>query len=102
MDTQHRLRIAHKGAGAGSEVHKGAVMLFCVAVVAVCFAAPLLLTLPKTLDAAERPAPTPVEPASEHAPEAPYHERYPVQGTSDWTDTLEETELAAWRLRSSD
>ena len=100
MDIRHRLYLAREGGA--SDTRNDAVILFCVGVVAVCFAAPLLLTLPQTLDAAERPVAASIERAASGASEAPDHERYPVQATSDWVDSLEETELAVWRQRASD
>ena len=112
MDTKYRLHIAPKDT-AEKSVPKiqtgGPITLFCAAVIGVCFAAPLLLSLPQTLDAAVSPAPpiretmgqTAFQDATGGAPEPTFHERHPVQATDSWVDTLEESELATWRLRSS-
>jgi hypothetical protein len=102
MNASQELHIARKEGDARSDVHTDAVMLFCVGVVAICFAAPLLLTLPQTLDAAERPVSAWVGPAPDETSQAPFHERYSMQPTSDWADSLDEGELAAWRQRASD
>jgi hypothetical protein len=113
MDTRYRLHIAPKdnAEGAVPEIHTGSpITLFCAAVIGVCFAAPLLMTLPQTLDAAASPAPllretmdqAALQAAMGAAPEPTFHERYPVPPAGSWVDTLEESELAAWRLRASD
>ena len=102
MDARNRLHVAGKNAGGISEKKNAVVVLFCIAVVALCFVVPLLLTLPRTLDAAERTAPRAVETSSTHASEVPFHERYKVQGTEAWVDTLEETDVATVRRRASD
>ena len=81
---------------AGDTVRKGetrvvVILLFALAV-AMCLVAPLLFTWPEALDAAASPAPAVQDGA--RAPSA--------QATSDGVDSLNEKELATWRLRSSD
>ena len=75
-----------------------AVVLLCVALIVTALCTPLLVTLPRTLDAAVRPM-IPVGEASatesslsEHSSDAP----------DSWVDTLEEGEIARWRMRASD
>ena len=113
MDTRYRLHIAPKDTAAGAvpEIQTGGpITLFCAALIAVCFAAPLLMSLPQTLDAVASPTPliretigqAALQTATGATPEPTFHERYPVQGATSWVDTLEESELAAWRLHSSD
>ena len=112
----HEIQAAHRTRrtplkGAVPEIETGGpITLFCAAVIGVCFAAPLLFSLPQTLDAAVSPAPLIRETmgqavsqgATGAAPEPTFHERHPLQATDSWVDTLEESELATWRLRSSD
>ena len=113
MDTKYRLHIAPKDTAEGSvpEIQTGGpITLFCAALIGVCFAAPLLFSLPQTLDAAVSSAPliretmgqAALQGATGGAPEPTFHERHPLQATDSWVDTLEESELATWRLRSSD
>ena len=113
MDTKYRLHIAPKDTAEGAvpEIETGGpITLLCAAVIAACFAAPLLLTLPQTLDAAGAPAPLIRETIGEAAfqaatgavPESTFHERHPAPATAAWVDRLEESELATWRQRASD
>lgn len=90
-------------AGAVPEVQtSGVTMIVCAALVAVCFAAPLVLTLPQALDAAASPAPTLREAIVAASTQVPFHEQYPVQPTTNWVDSLDESGLAQWRMRASD
>ena len=87
MYTKPNLQIATKepSAGAIPEIESGGVtMAVCVAIVGVCFAAPLFLTLPQAMDAAASPAPAPVivEAGAPAAFGPTMHERYPVKATS--------------------
>jgi hypothetical protein len=78
------------------------VMLICITLMFVALAAPLLLTLPRTLDAAQSPAPAMTMPTPASVSEPAFHERHAPQGTTSWSDSLEESALATWRLRYSD
>jgi hypothetical protein len=100
----------HNDAGAIAEVRTGsAIMLFCVGVIGLSFGVPLLMTLPQMLDAAASAPPLiqdtlraataqPLTAASEPT----FHERHALKATDSWADTLDESQLAAWRMRSSD
>ena len=79
----------------------GLTMIVCALLVAVCFAAPLLLSLPHAMDAAASPAPT-ISEAVGVAAVPTFHERHPVQAGVDWVDSLEQAEIAQWRMRASD
>lgn len=112
MDTKYKLHLRPEDSDAGAvpEIRTGgAITLFCVAVIGLSFGAPLLVTLPQMLDAVASAPPLiddtlraatsqPLAPA----PEPTFHERYPSQATGSWIDTLEESELATWRMRASD
>ena len=105
MTNKANLRIAATDASAGAvpDVETGPITVVVGALlVAVCFAAPLLLTLPQTMDAAASAGPSIREVAVTAAPEATFHERYPGQPSVDWTDSLDESSLAEWRMRASD
>ena len=69
---------------------EGLTMILGALVVMMCFAAPLLLTLPQTLDAAARPIPMISEAVAADAPAGTFHERYPVKAGADWADSMEE------------
>lgn len=71
-------------------------------VVLACFAAPLFLTLPDTMDSAARPRPLISEAGAADVREATFHERHPAQAGVEWTDTLDEAAVAQWRMRASD
>ena len=71
-------------------------------VVLACFAAPLFLTLPDTMDSAVRPPALIGEAGAADIRELTFHERHPAQSGVEWTDTLDEAGLAQWRSRSSD
>ena len=93
MNTKPNLQIATKDASAGAipEIESGGVtMAVCVAIVAVCFAAPLFLTLPQAMDAAASPAPVLIEAAAPAADGQTFHERYPVKAAlpSDPVETF--------------
>ena len=104
MDTRYRLHIFPKSTGEGAvpKVSRGPLTLLFVTLMILALAAPLLLTLPRTLDAAVSPPPAATAPASTGTSERPFHERHPVQATTSWEDSLEQTELATWRARASD
>ena len=85
MNTKPNLQIATKepAAGATPEIESGGVtMAVCVAIVGVCFAAPLFLTLPQAMDAAASPAPVIVEAGTAGVAGPTMHERYPVKEAS--------------------
>ncbi len=71
-------------------------------IVLACFAAPLFLTLPDTMDSAARSRPLISEASAADVREATFHERYPAQSGVEWTDTLDEAGLAQWRTRATD
>lgn len=71
-------------------------------VVLACFAAPLFLTLPETMDSAARPRALIGEARASDVREPTFHERHPAQAGVQWTDTLDEGGLAQWRARTSD
>ena len=106
MDTRYRLHIFPKSAGEGAvpKVSRSPLTLLFVTLMILALAAPLLLTLPRTLDAAVSPsAAANAAPAAAAAdPGRPFHEQYPAQATTSWEDSLEQTELATWRARASD
>jgi hypothetical protein len=77
-------------------------MLLCITLMILAVSAPLLVTLPQTLEAAASPAPAVALPSSSQSGEPAFHQRYPTDATTSWSDSLDETELAAWRMRSSD
>ena len=85
MNTKPNLQIATQDSSAGAipEIESGGVtMAVCVAIVAVCFAAPLFLTLPQAMDAAASPVPVIVEAGAAPADGQTFHERYPVKATA--------------------
>ena len=93
MNTKPNLQIATKepSAGAIPEIESGGVtMAVCVAIVAVCFAAPLFLTLPQAMDAAASSAPVIAEGGASGLGGPTMHERYPVKATSlpEWVETF--------------
>lgn len=71
-------------------------------VVLACFAAPLFLTLPETMDSAARPRPLISEAGAADVREPTFHERHAGQAGVEWTDTLDQAGLAQWRMRVSD
>ncbi|HYH43808.1 MAG TPA: hypothetical protein VD867_17700 [Burkholderiales bacterium] len=78
-------------AGSAPESKKeGLTMIVGALVVMMCFAAPLLLTLPQTMDAAARPIPMIGEAVAADAPTGTFHERHPVKAGADWADSMEE------------
>lgn len=113
MDTRCNLHIAPRdnAEGAVPELEAdGMITLFFVGVVVVCFAAPLLMSLPQMLDAAASPAPliretmdqAALQAAAGGAPGPTFNERHPVMVPGPWIDMHGESALATWRLRSSD
>ena len=106
MNTKASLHIATNNDGAERATREpraeGLTILIGALVVMTCFAAPLLLTLPKAMDAAAKPTPLISEAAAADFTGPAFHERYQVQASQDWVDSLEETELAQWRMRASD
>ena len=105
MDTKYRLHVSPEDTGAGAvpDVDSRSPMaLLFITLMILALAAPLLLTLPQTLDAAVSPPPAATALRPTPAAERPFHERYPVQATTSWEDSLEQTELATWRARASD
>ena len=85
-------------AGAIAETETGATMLVCALLVATCFAAPIFLTLPETMDTAVN-----VPPATGRLARAmPGHEREPAPPTLVRTGALDERALETWRLRATD
>jgi len=85
MYTKPNLQIATEepSAGAIPEIESGGVtMAVCVAIVGVCFAAPLFLTLPQVMEAAASPAPVIVEAGASGVVGPTMHERYPVKAPS--------------------
>ena len=105
MDTKYRLHISHKNAGenAGREVRsRTPLTVLFITLMVLALAAPLLLTLPRTLDAAVGPSPAVRAAPVASTAERPFHEQYPMQATTSWEDSLEQTELATWRARVSD
>jgi len=86
---------ANVAAGAASPHYAGSLTTIIGGVVVLaCFAAPLFLTLPETMDSAARPSPLISEAVAADVREPTFHERHPVQGSVDWTDTLDEARLA--------
>lgn len=93
----------HVAAGAGSAPATGsATTIIGTLVVLACFAAPLFLTLPDSMDSAARPRPLISAAGAADVREATFHERHPAQAGVEWTDTLDETSLVQWRTRASD
>jgi hypothetical protein len=109
MDTRYEVDIRPKDSAAGTTAELqtcGPITVFCVAVIALSFGAPLLMTLPQMLDAAASPAPLISEVLQAGAARAAITAR-PERSQSEpatraWVETLEGQELANWRLRSSD
>ena len=96
MDTKYTLHITPKDASAGAvpdvDSRSPTTLLF-ITLMILALSAPLLATLPQTLDAAAGPLPAAAAaPRAEASSERPFHERYPVQATTSWEDTLEQTE----------
>ena len=105
MNAKTSLRIATNDVSAGEipETDTSALtMIVCALLIAVCFAAPLLLTLPQTMDAVASSRPVWSDIGVSEAAAATFHERHPVQAGTDWYDSLEEAEVAQWRMRASD
>ena len=113
MDTRYGLDITPKdsAAGAAAELQTcGPITVFCMVVIVLSFGAPLLMTLPRVLDAAASPAPLISEVLQAGAsrttfapqPERPFRDVQSAQATRAWVETLEGEALANWRLRSSD
>jgi hypothetical protein len=113
MDTRYKVDITPKDSAAGAvpELQTcGPITVFCIVVIGLSFGAPLLMTLPQMLDAAASPAPLISEvlqvgagqSAAAVGPERTFHDAHSAQATRGWVDTLEDRELAVWRLRSSD
>ena len=113
MDTRYEVDITPKDSAAGTTAELqtcGPITVFCVAVIALSFGAPLLMTLPQMLDAAAGPAPLISEVLQAGAaraaitarPERSSHDAQSAPATRAWVETLEGEELANWRLRSSD
>ncbi|HZN25742.1 MAG TPA: hypothetical protein VFB75_16065 [Burkholderiales bacterium] len=104
MKTKYTLHIAPTDSNANAGAMRDAdgrrpTIVLLIALVLLAVAAPLLVTLPQTLDAVASPPPAVVRiPATEE----PFHEQYPVQATTSWEDTLDMGERAIWRMRSSD
>src|SRR5687767_10443430 len=97
MNTKAHLHIATKDvtAGAVPEVETAGISIILGALLVVaCFAAPLLLTLPQTMDAAASPRPSVRDVVITSVPETAFHERHPAAVKESWTDTLDETALA--------
>ena len=94
MNTKASLHIAtHYDVPAGSAREpkpEGLTMIIGALVVMTCFAAPLLLTLPQTMDAAASPGPMISEAVAADAPTGTFHARYPVKAGVDWVDSMEE------------
>lgn len=94
MNTKASLHIARNhdvSVGAAREPKpEGLTMIIGALVVMTCFAAPLLLTLPQTLDAAASAGPMISEAVAADAPAGTFHERYPVKAGVDWADSMEE------------
>ena len=105
MDTKYRLHISQKNTGenAGPKVRsRTPLTLLFITLMVLALAAPLLLTLPRTLDAAVGPSPAVSAAPAASTSERPFHEQYPVHATTSWEDSLEQTEPATWRARVSD
>ena len=93
MNTKTSLHLASQDASAGEipvADTTGLTMIVCTLLVAVCFAAPLLLTLPATMDAVASPVPVIGDIAASEPSVGTFHERHPVQAGTDWVDTMEE------------
>ena len=104
MDTKATLRDADHEVGAGAipEIQTaGFTMMVCALLVAVCFAAPLFLTLPQALEAAGT-APSAISGAVGDAGQVTFHERHMVPSALDSAGGFEESRLAQWRMRASD
>jgi hypothetical protein len=76
-----------------------AVALLCAALAVIALCAPLLVTLPRTLDSVVTPMSV-VGKAS--ASESSTPEQSPAKPAESWVDPFEEGELAQWRMRASD
>ena len=76
-----------------------AIALLCVALVVIALSVPLLLTLPRTLDAVVSPMSVVGEAI---ASESSLPGQSPAATAESWVDTLEEGEVARWRMRASD
>jgi hypothetical protein len=76
-----------------------AIALLCVALAVVALSVPLLLTLPRTLDAVASPM-SAAEEAS--ASDSSLSQQSSARTAESWVDTLEEGEIAQWRMRASD
>src|SRR5687767_11094001 len=84
-------------AGAIPEIcTNAAVLLLCAALLTLALTAALLLTLPGALDAVAGSTPVIDVDATQ------IDERHTGQVIADWVDGLSDSELAVWRLRSSD
>jgi hypothetical protein len=103
MHTKYRLHMFPKSSGDDTvpKVRRSRLTLLFITLTILALAAPLLLTLPRTLDAAVSLPPAASAPAMA-ASERPFHEQHPMQATTSWEDSLEQTELATWRARASD
>jgi hypothetical protein len=103
MDTKYKVNIAPRDAAAGAmpdlEVRRP-ITLLCITLIVLAVAAPLLVTLPQTLDAAASPAPATARASA--APERSYRAEPSVQRAELSVDTADPHEVALWRLRSSD
>jgi hypothetical protein len=98
MNTKSSLHIAtreDRAAGASGEAQsEGLTTIIGALVVMTCFAAPLLLTLPQTMDAAASPAPMIREAVAADSNAPTFHERHPLQAGTDWSDPLEQSVVA--------
>src|SRR5687767_6921594 len=90
---------ADASAGAIPEIcTNAAVLLLCATLLTLALTASLLLlSLPGALDAVAGSTPLAGVDAARES-----NERPTGQVIADWVDTLSDSELAAWRLRSSD
>jgi hypothetical protein len=95
---QHRQDSAEIRPAQGSPL----TLLLCAALVATCSAAAVILALPYLVGTGTDPAAGVRAVMPSDAPKAPFHERYAPAARTAWIDTLNEAELAQWRMRASD
>jgi hypothetical protein len=101
MDTHYHVNITARGAAARATADadvRRPITLLCITLVVLALAAPLLVTLPQTLDAAASPAP--VSATASTSAERFY--RAERAGQDSGVDIVTADELAVWRMRSSD
>lgn len=100
MDSSFKLERKHRKTRSIRDVTTyRAIALLCVALVVVALSVPLLLTLPRTLDAVVSPMSV-VGEASASGSSVP--RPFPAASAESWVDTMEEGEVARWRMRASD